>query len=155
MAQLQNLKINNTDIFDLFYPIGSIYETSNAEFNPNNVWSGTWERIKGKVIVGVDEDDTDFENSQLSGGSKSVTLTKSQMPSVTGNIQMHAAAVATFIHGVDGCFSGNSVSSYALAGSTSSNAHSFGNVYFNNGGQGQAHTNLQPYYTAYIWERIS
>ena len=53
MAQLQNLKINNTDIFDLFYPIGSIYETSNSEFNPNNAWGGTWERIKGKVIVVV------------------------------------------------------------------------------------------------------
>ena len=154
MAQLQNLKLHNTDIFDLFYPVGSIYETSNPDFNPNETWSGTWERIKGKVIVGVDENDTDFESSQLSGGSKSVTLTAGQMPG-----HRHS-----FVDGSHTFFWGNvSATVYipnavATAGAPTGNqlctrqgAYTFTNFT----GDNQAHQNLQPYYTAYIWERIS
>lgn len=152
MAQLQNLKINNTDIFDLFYPIGSIYETSNSEFNPNNAWGGTWERIKGKVIVGVDEDDSDFKYSQLSGGEKSHTLTVAEMPSHAHTLRGH-----TFTWG-DGSCTVNIPSAVAVAGAPNANTLCTVQGSYNysqaNGG-GQAHTNLQPYYTAYIWERIS
>ena len=41
-------------IFDIFYPIGSYYETSDTSFNPNNAhsWYGTWvEDTKGQVLV--------------------------------------------------------------------------------------------------------
>lgn len=155
MANLKSLSLNNENIFNLIYPIGSIYETSDTNFNPANVWGGTWKRITGKVIVGVDENDSDFASSQLTGGSKDVTLSINQVPNVTGQIEMHNASVATFIHGLRGCFSGDTVSSYAIAGSTSTGAHSYGIINFNNGGGGQSHTNLQPYYTAYIWERIA
>lgn len=31
-------------VLDAFYPIGSCYETSNTQFNPNIVWGGTWEK---------------------------------------------------------------------------------------------------------------
>lgn len=154
MAQLQNLTINNTDIFDLFYPIGSIYETSNVDFNPNNVWRGTWERIKGKVIVGVDEDDSDFENSQLSGGSKTVTLEE-------GNLPAHRHSFIdgshTFIWG-NGSSTVYAPNAVAVAGAPTGNQLcTKQNVYTvtNYTGGNQAHNNLQPYYTAYIWERIS
>ena len=36
---------------DFFYPVGSFYETSNVNFNPNLVWGGTWEPIGGKASV--------------------------------------------------------------------------------------------------------
>lgn len=29
-------------IFDIFYPVGSYYETSDSTFDPNVVWGGTW-----------------------------------------------------------------------------------------------------------------
>ena len=52
---------------DLIYPIGSIYLSLN-DINPNKMFGGTWERIKGKTLVGVDESDTDFKTSKLTGG---------------------------------------------------------------------------------------
>ena len=70
-------------IVDLIYPIGSVYETKDSSFDPSTYWGGTWERIKGKVLVGVDESDTDFATVGQTGGSKSVTLTTAQMPSHT------------------------------------------------------------------------
>ena len=65
MASVKSLTIGGKTIFDLFYPIGSIYETSNASFNPNTSFGGTWERIKGKVIVGVDENDADLSKHNI------------------------------------------------------------------------------------------
>ena len=41
-------------LFDIFYPIGSYYETSDTNFNPNtaNSWYGTWvEDTKGQTLV--------------------------------------------------------------------------------------------------------
>lgn len=31
-----------TALLDFFYPVGSYYETSDADFNPNTEWGGTW-----------------------------------------------------------------------------------------------------------------
>lgn len=31
-------------VLDAFYPVGSCYETTNIQFNPNIVWGGTWEK---------------------------------------------------------------------------------------------------------------
>ena len=63
MNQIKNA-INN------LFPIGFIIEVDNAEFNPNTSWGGTWKRLKGRVIVGVDEDDPDFSTSGKTGGEK-------------------------------------------------------------------------------------
>lgn len=41
-------------IFDIFYPIGTYYETSNTDFNPNTArsWYGTWvEDTEGQVLA--------------------------------------------------------------------------------------------------------
>ena len=31
-----------TDVLDLFYPVGSYYETSDSTFDPNVAWGGNW-----------------------------------------------------------------------------------------------------------------
>lgn len=81
MAILQSLKIGNTSFIDIIYPIGSIYETIDSSFNPNFVFGGTWNRIKGKFLVGVDEDDSSYSSSNVTGGEKTHTLTVTEMPS--------------------------------------------------------------------------
>ena len=69
-----SLKVNNnagvlTSLIDLFYPIGSYYETSNDDFNPNTVWGGQWvEDTVGKVTVGYGT------NYTSDGGSASQTV---------------------------------------------------------------------------------
>ena len=62
------------------FPVGFIIEVDNAEFDPNTSWGGTWERLKGRFIVGVDEDDVDLNESGKTGGEKEVTLTVEQTP---------------------------------------------------------------------------
>lgn len=41
------------DTFDKFYPVGSYYETSDTDFDPNNAWSGTWEEVDGTFVNGT------------------------------------------------------------------------------------------------------
>lgn len=55
---------------DLIYPIGSIYMSINS-IDPGDIFGGTWERLaKGRTLVGVDENDTDFNQPSKTGGSK-------------------------------------------------------------------------------------
>lgn len=42
-------------IVDMFYPVGSYYETSDASFNPNTAWGGTWSLKSSKEAYIVDE----------------------------------------------------------------------------------------------------
>ena len=42
-------KVNN--LFDLIFPIGSVYKTTDSTFDPNNYFNGTWEQIHEDTIV--------------------------------------------------------------------------------------------------------
>jgi hypothetical protein len=35
-------KLDVSGVLNIFYPVGSYYETSNTSFNPNTAWGGTW-----------------------------------------------------------------------------------------------------------------
>lgn len=130
----------------LLYPIGSIY-MSIQDTNPSAFFGGTWERIaKGKTLVGVDENDTDFNTSSKTGGEKEHTLTISETPShyhTAGKYDAlginHASVVA-----------GSGVTSLVASGSTTST-----HVITNNSGGNQPHNNLQPFYTCYIFVRTA
>ena len=61
---------NNLNI-DLIYPIGSYYETSDDNFNPNFVWGGTWELSPGGLVtVSQDLNQSEFDTIGKIGGSK-------------------------------------------------------------------------------------
>lgn len=58
-----------------FYPVGSYYETSDSNFNPNTEWGGTWvEDSKGKVTVAQDPNDSVFATVGNTGGSKNAKV---------------------------------------------------------------------------------
>ena len=42
-------KVNN--LFNLIFPIGSVYKTTDSTFDPNNYFNGTWEQINEDTIV--------------------------------------------------------------------------------------------------------
>ena len=47
-----DLKAVMNSMLNIFYPIGSYYETSDTTFNPNTAWGGTWElEASGQVHV--------------------------------------------------------------------------------------------------------
>lgn len=64
----------------LIYPIGSIYMSVN-DTNPATFLGGTWVRWgQGRVPVGVDENDTIFEEAGKEGGEQKHRLTIDEMP---------------------------------------------------------------------------
>lgn len=46
------LDINGASIVDFFYPVGTIYSTTNADVDPNN-WGGTWEKLTGDAYLKI------------------------------------------------------------------------------------------------------
>ncbi len=122
-----------------YYKVGDLFLTTNSE-NPSLRFGGTWELYgKGKVLVCVDPDDSDFSAVKKTGGEKEHTLTIDEMPS-----HNHSVKYASNDTGFgDNYFTAGKKGSY----NTSS-------VPINYTGGGKSHNNLQPYITCYIWIRI-
>lgn len=82
VTPINDTNLNNMQkgIVELLLPVGSTYITQ-SDTNPSTILQfGTWERLKGKVIVGVDEDDEDFNTIGAEIGEKTHTLTIPEMP---------------------------------------------------------------------------
>ena len=123
----------------LLYPIGSIY-MSIQDTNPSVFFGGTWERIaKGKTLVGVDENDNDFNDSSITGGEKTHTLTINEMPK--HNHQDSGLGGPEAING-------GGVGWTKFVGTQSP-------YYVEKTGGDQPHNNMQPYYTCYIFVRTA
>jgi len=82
--------------------------------------------LKGKVAVGRDSSQSEFDNLAETGGAKTHTLTTAQLPSFSHEIQMSAGGGdgTTYVRGSNGGYS---------------TSLTYGH------GSGQAHNNLQPY----------
>nr|DAG58183.1 MAG TPA: baseplate wedge protein [Caudoviricetes sp.] len=154
MASVKSLTIGGKTIFDLVYPVGSIYETDNEGFDPNTSFGGTWERIKGKVIVGVDKADGAFDTVGKTGGEKNHTLIESELPQISGDLQFHGSENGSHIYNRAGHFNGTKVTGKYRTATAMSGAFSFSTLSFAFGG-GASHNNMPPYYVAYIWRRTA
>lgn len=67
---------NGISLLDIFYPVGSYYETSNKDFNPNTAWGGTWvQDTVGRCTVGANtyEDPSVTKNGLVNLSVNSVT----------------------------------------------------------------------------------
>lgn len=138
MSKSIQLKKGNENMYPHpYYPVGSIYLSVN-DTNPSTWFGGTWVQIaKGRTLVGVDTNDTDFNTVEKTGGEKKHTLTIQEMPS-----HRHEAKYGD-VAGGDG-------SGYRYSNSIGQNGAIVQPV-----GGGQAHNNLQPYFTCYIWCRTA
>ena len=137
---------------NLIYPVGSIYISINST-NPSNIFGGTWERIKGKMLVGVDEDDDDLNQSGKTGGEKEVTLTTDTMPKHAHTNQLPSNNTGSDVFNIAGHYFNDNVFSYS---STARNMHipRFDMGVAETGG-GQPHNNMPPYYSVYIFVRTA
>ena len=103
--------------------------------------------LQGKVIAGLDIVDSDFNVLGKTGGSKSVQLTKNQLPKIYGRMVMHGGEASTNIAGVSGDFSTSlNNNKYKNGGTEGSGANSKGDIILNVGNN-EAHENKQPYNT--------
>ena len=132
-----------TALLGNIYPVGHIFTTVTAYANPAAVATalgvGTWAVFgTGRVLVGVDTGDADFNTVKEEGGAKTHTLTTSEMPAHTHSYDRQNPTTDNIsIHDITRTTGGNSS---ATSGST---------------GSGTAHNNVQPYITVYMWERTS
>lgn len=77
-----NLNLMQVELMKMVFPIGATYITQTNQ-NPSEILKfGTWERLKGKVCLGLDENDADFNTIGKTGGDKEHILTPNELPSV-------------------------------------------------------------------------
>lgn len=86
--EFDNLK---KSLIDLMFPVGTVITNASSTFDPNKVYQGTtWTRIKGKVVVGVDESDTPFNKTNKTGGNKFLQGLKLTGTTGTGGDHNHS-----------------------------------------------------------------
>ena len=125
-------------MLNLFYPVGSYYETSDTSFDPNTAWGGTWvEDTDGRVLVA--QNTGTFTTVGDTGGEETHTLVTSEMPN-----HSHTIFANDRVGGGD----------YATpdGGNYSGTGHSYSTSAV--GGNG-AHNNLQPYIVVKRWHRTA
>ena len=156
MSKSIQLKNKNNEKFypHPYYPVGSIYLSVNNT-NPSRWFGGTWVQIaKGRTLVGVDTNDTDFNTVQKTGGEKVHQLTENEMPSHSHYQGSPFGYITTWNH-IDNKYSvSNNSRAYTdrALGCTSAINDAFSTQPT---GGNQAHNNLQPYFTCYIWCRTA
>lgn len=124
------------------YPVGCIY-TSTVSTNPGTVFGfGTWSAFgAGRVLVGFDSGQTEFDTVEETGGAKTHTLTTPEIPAHVHNqtrLPTSTGGVTSFT--VDTSMSGTPATTGVDTGST---------------GGGGAHNNLQPYIVVYFFKRTA
>ena len=167
--------LDKTSILNLVYPIGSIYMSVDSR-NPHEFIGGTWvEWGKGKVPVGIDISDTDFDTAGKEGGKKTHTLSVSEMPwhnheGTYSTVEMKDITTRP----TGGTLERLGVNTYTVkydineqtqeyrvspAGGTPLSVEDGTVINSQYGvcpnGSGAAHNNLQPYIVCYMWKRTA
>ncbi len=131
------------------YPVGSIYMSVNST-NPQTVFGGVWQAIApGRVLVGMDPSDTDFDSLLEEGGEKEVTLGESELPAHKHDILTRQQAHVELFS--DAQTTIREIRDNSSAGGSSSTKTDETELT----GGGNAHNNLQPYLVVSMWKRFS
>ena len=103
--------------------------------------------LKGRVPVGLDSGQTEFNVRGKTGGAKTHTLTMAQIPNATGSFVFHGQESGGPVWKASGVFGGSSLDSNRYKTLPNAGAGSASNptINFSLGGGGGAHNNLQPY----------
>ena len=150
------------------YPIGSIYMNAAVATNPATLLGfGTWVAFgAGKVPVGLNTADSDFNTVEGTGGSKdSIIPTHNhaagtlatdsqgahQHTTGTGRAASTAGSTISYFAGLQGGASGTALSTTNSAGS---HVHSISGDTAN-AGESATGKNLQPYIVVYMWKRTA
>lgn len=130
-------------LIDLFYPVGSIYMSASLD-TPAKVmaaFGGTWVAWgSGRVPVGVDTTQTEFNTVGKTGGGKNGSIDLSN--------EIRYAGVYSFMGG-PGAYSDKSIVAYQP------NPYPEGGVGPFTPLANVSHTTLQPYITCYMYKRTA
>jgi hypothetical protein len=147
-TQVATTAFVRAEILNTIYPVGSIFTTVTAYANSAAVVAAiggtTWVSFgAGKVLVGVDTGDSDFDTVEETGGAKtdSHTLTISEMPSHNHSLSPSLNSGSSTDGNPNIVSGGNSGSAVSISSTGGGNAHT--------------HDIVQPYITVYMWKRTA
>ena len=124
------------------FPVGAVF-IAVVSTNPGTLLGyGTWSAFAaGRVLVGLDAGQTEFDTVEETGGAKTHTLSAAEMPAHTHVLTELRDATT-----------GGATTNIALTADTSSTT---GTKVSGSTGGGGAHNNLQPYLVVYFWKRTA
>ncbi len=126
---------NFVNLMDLVYPVGSVYETF-EDISPAEIFGGTWTQVNTFLYGSTSAGST--------GGEATHTLTTSEMPS---HNHVEGSRIAWY---------NDTGSGISTSWSNSANLRiDAATITTSNTGGGQAHNNLPPYTTCFIWRRTA
>ena len=127
------------------YPVGSIYMNCSNSTNPATLLGfGTWSAFsEGRVLIGIDSSDSDFDGAEETGGSKTHTLTEAQLPSHRHTIGSNDSTAGF----------GGAAGNQEFVQDAGSGIGTPCNTSFT--GSGDAHTIVQSYIVVYMWKRTA
>ncbi len=156
------------------YPVGSIFTTVIAYADSAAVVAAiggtTWEAFgAGKVLIGVDSEDTDFDvvesstGSAGTGGTKTHTLTEAEMPSHNHIVPHTYGATSQYSETVINWVSAIGTTTIKSGqGESVTHANKYSTYVGGDSSEGDttagttsAHNNVQPYITVYMWKRTA
>lgn len=139
-------------LLNLIYPIGSVY-ISTASSDPGFLLGGIWKPYgAGKVLVGLNQGDSDFDKVGKTGGEKTHTLSTKEMPKHTHVQNPHRHSIFTA--------AGSEQSYWFNSGGAQANGSSFAYTTSDaatnqQSGGDQPHNNMPPYIVVNMWQRTA
>jgi len=157
------------------YPVGSIYINATSSTNPGTLLGfGTWVAFgAGRVPVGINGSDTDFDTAEETGGAKTHIIAESNLPAhkhfLFANHSMNGTAAAHFVRksgsavNSDGINKSASLEYYQSSGSDD---FKYSMAYDTNNaaptvhpssatGSGADVSHMNPYIVVYMWKRTA
>ena len=144
------------------YPIGAIFTTVTVYADSAAVVTAiggtTWVAFAaGKMLIGLDSSDTDFDTVEETGGTKTHTLTESEMPSHqhfivdNGTVAESGDITASNTVSEIATQGGSTYQSYVMRPGTGDAEVGLSSV---TGGD-TAHSIMNPYIAVYMWKRTA
>lgn len=158
---LSKARINGRSLLDFLHPVGSIYMSTSAT-NPTNLFGGTWVAWgAGRVPVGFNGGDGNFNSSEKTGGSKTINIQHNHgLSNARAAVGRADSSTSTISYTAGGnphnVYFDREFSYWGGIAGVSKHATDTAKIYgnTNNGGSTSASV-LQPYITCYMWKRTA
>ena len=158
---LEAIRFNGISFLDWIYPVGSIYMSTNST-NPTNLFGGTWVAWgAGRVPVGFNGGDGNFNSSEKTGGSKTINIQHNHgLSNARAAVGRADSSTSTISYTAGGnphnVYFDREFSYWGGIAGVSKHATDTAKIYGNtdNGGSTAASV-LQPYITCYMWKRTA
>lgn len=131
-----------------YYPVGSVYISVN-NINPSNFFGGTWEQIKDKFLLACG----DNHKVNETGGEEKHTLITSEMPSHSHGLYEVNPSTGGGSYKMNWDNGGHYNVKLSSCGYDEQGYWNL--IGMNNTGGNQAHNNMPPYLTVYMWKRVA